>query len=91
LHAGGKVEKPKSQGEKNRIMPRIKFATSQSFALDQSSITASRFYAADAAADPAPRSVRETSQSARGSKSGVTAGHEQLTIYAGATADLVGP
>ena len=31
------VERPKSQGEKNRIMPRSKFPTSQSLALDQSS------------------------------------------------------
>jgi len=89
LHPGGKVEKPKSQGEKNRIMPRIKFAMSQSFALDQSSITASRF-SAGAAADPAPRSVRETSKRSRGSTPSVLAGREQATICAGATVELIG-
>jgi hypothetical protein len=89
LHPGGKVEKPKSQGEKNRIMPRIKSATSQSFALDQSSITASRF-SAGAAADPAPRSVRETSKCSRGSTPGVLASREQATISAGATVELIG-
>src|SRR5262245_14622927 len=35
------AERPNSHGEKNRIMPRIKLATSPSFALDQSSMTAS--------------------------------------------------
>jgi len=59
-------------------MPRIKFAMSQSFALDQSSITASRF-SAGAAADPAPRSVQETSKRSRGSTPGVLAGREQAT------------
>jgi hypothetical protein len=53
-------------------MPRIKFATSQSFALDQSSIIASRF-SARVAADPALRSVWETSKSSRCSAPGLLA------------------
>jgi hypothetical protein len=71
-------------------MPRIKFATSQSFALDQSSIIASRF-SARVAADPALRSVWETSKSSRCSAPGLLAGCEQATICTSATVELVGP
>src|SRR6516225_443686 len=39
---GAPGERLNSQGEKNRIVPKTRFATSQSLALDQSSMTAYR-------------------------------------------------